>query len=53
MLITIILVTLTKEFNFKVCTNTETSKNAGNSILHETVLTIMDIKSEPALRVNT
>ena len=35
----------------QVCTNTETSKNAGNSILHETVLTIMDIKSEPALRV--
>ncbi|CAF0841502.1 unnamed protein product [Brachionus calyciflorus] len=35
----------------QVCTNTETTKNAGNSILHETVLTIMDIKSEPALRV--
>lgn len=35
----------------QVCTNTETSKNAGNCILHETVLTIMDIKSEPALRV--
>lgn len=35
----------------QVCTNTETTKNAGNCILHETVLTIMDIKSEPALRV--
>jgi len=38
-------------FLSQVCTNTETTKNAGNSILHETVLTIMDIKSEPALRV--
>ncbi|KAG8233270.1 hypothetical protein J437_LFUL009980, partial [Ladona fulva] len=35
----------------QVATNTETAKNVGNTILYETVLSIMEIRSESGLRV--
>ncbi|XP_055639073.1 AP-1 complex subunit gamma-1-like [Toxorhynchites rutilus septentrionalis] len=35
----------------QVATSTETNKNAGNAILYETVLTIMNVESENSLRV--
>lgn len=36
----------------QVATNTDSSKTAGSAVLYETVLTVMDIKSESGLRVS-
>src|SRR3984885_11075703 len=35
----------------KVATNTDATKNVGNSILYETVLTVLEIEAETGLRV--
>jgi hypothetical protein len=45
--------TLSPTLRLQVTTSTDPTKNVGNSILHETVLTVLEIEADAGLRVTT